>query len=275
MANVCDAADKTRTLIIIYQSTFIVIFCLGLFTLSTSFILLSSPPQVSYAQLSSSPSLETPLTQEEEEGAGNQLAQLDAARQQYLSTWNNTAFSSHFDAFVAEGTHSGYGIYREHVPASVFRPGETIVLYVEPVGFGHQPITDTSTQDGGNSTAAPTTLYLINMTADYIISDSNGTELATIEDVPAINFISHRQNTEFSLTLTLSQEEPFPVGDYLVTYVVHDQVTRQSFQIDKRITIDDDASTGALPLPDNNDDNSMQQLLPQQQLEERSQALES
>jgi hypothetical protein len=55
---------------------------------------------------------------------------------------------------------------------------------------------------------------------------------------------------------------------------VHDQLTGQSFQIDKRITIDDNAITGALPLPDN-DDNSMQQLLPQQQLEERSQALES
>jgi hypothetical protein len=211
-----------------------------------------------------------PLTQEQTNG----LAELETAKQQYLSVWNHTAFSSQFDVFVAEGTHSGYGVYREHIPANVFRPGETIVLYLEPIGFGHQPITDTSTQDGGNnSTATTRTLYLINMTADYIISDSSGTELATIEDLPASNLISHRQNTEFSLTLTLSQEEPFPVGDYLVTYVVHDQVTGQSFQIDKRVTIDD-ARTGALPLPDNNDDNSMQQLLPQQQLEERSQALE-
>jgi hypothetical protein len=100
--------------------------------------------------------------------------------------------------------------------------------------------------------------------------------LATIEDLPAVNLVSHRQNTEFSLTLTLSQEERFPVGNYMVTYIVHDQVTGKSFQIDKQITIDDDASTGALPLPDiiNGEDNSLQQLLPQQQLAERSQALE-
>lgn len=255
------------------RSLTMTLFTLTLLSLSISF-LLSWPLVISFAQLSSSSSPpEMPLTQE---GAGNQLAELEAARQQYLLVWNNTAFSSHFDVFIAEGTHSGYGIYREHVPANVFRPGETIVLYIEPVGFGHQPITDTSTQDGGNNSTAATTrtLYLINMTADYIISDSSRTELATIEDLPVSNLISHRQNTEFSLTLTLSQEEPFPVGDYLVTYVVHDQVTGQSFQIDKRITIDDDASTGALALPDNNDDNSMQQLLPQQQLEERSQALE-
>jgi hypothetical protein len=246
------------------------LFTLTLLSLSIGF-LLSWPLVTSFAQLSSSSSLEMPLTQE----GANQLAELQTARQQYLSIWNNTAFSSLFDVFIAEGSHLGYGIYREHVPANVFRPGETIVLYVEPVGFGHQPIIDDSTQDGGNnSTATTRTLYLMNMTADYIISDSNGTDLATIEDLPAANLISHRQNTEFSLTLTLSQEEPFPVGDYIVTYVVRDQVTGQSFQIDKRITIDDNAITGALPLPDN-DDNSMQQLLPQQQLEELSQALES
>jgi hypothetical protein len=254
------------------RSLIMTLFTLTLLSLSISF-LLSWPLVTSFAQLSSSSSPEMPLTHE----GANQLAELQAARQQYLSAWNNTAFSSLFDVFIAEGSHLGYGIYREHVPANVFRPGETIVLYVEPVGFGHQPITDASTQDGGNnnSTAATTRiLYLMNMTADYIISDSNGTELATIEDLPAANLISHRQNTEFSLTLTLSQEEPFPVGDYMVTYIVHDQLTGQSFQIDKRITIDDNAITGALPLPDN-DDNSMQQLLPQQQLEERSQALES
>ena len=260
------------------------LFTLTLLSLSISFLLVSWLPVTSFAQLSSSSSsTEMPLTQGEG-SVGSQLGELEAARQQYLMVWNNTAFSSQFDVFVAEETHLGYGIYREHVPANVFRPGETIVLYVEPVGFGHQPITDDSTNigngDGNNnsSTAASTrTLYLIDLTADYIISDSNGTELATIEDLPAVNLVSHRQNTEFSLTLTLSQEEPFPVGDYMVTYIVHDQVTGQSFQIDKQITIDGDASTGALPVPDiNGEDNSVQQLLPQQQqpLQERSQALE-
>ena len=56
------------------------------------------------------------------------------------------------------------------------------------------------------------------MTADYIISDSTGSELQAIEDVPvAANLISHRQSTEIPMTLTLTQEEPFPVGDYIVT----------------------------------------------------------
>jgi hypothetical protein len=205
---------------------------------------------------------------------GNQLTELEAAKQQYLSVWNNTPFNSQFDVFIAEGTHAGYGIFREHVPANVFRPGETIVLYVEPVGFGHEPIAETTgTVEGANSTTIPSTLYLINMTADMIISDSSGTVLQTLENLPTESFVSHRQNTEFSLTLTLSQEQPFPVGDYIISYILHDQVTGKSFQLDRRITIDDNAITGAVPLPESVgsiDDNS-QQRLAEQQLQERSQ----
>lgn len=245
------------------------IFCLGLFCLSTGLILFSSP-QVSFAQLSSS--LETSPSQEEVQGA-NELAEFEAAREQYLLSWNNTGFTSQFDVFIAEGTVGLYGVYREHVPANVFRPGETIVLYVEPVGFGHQPIAGTSVEDLGNTDAASRTLYLMNMTADIMGTDASGAQIFAIEDLPvAVNLISHRQVTEIPMTLTLTQEEPFPVGDYILTYVVHDHVTGQSFQIDRQITIDDNAVTGALPLPDISNDNSVQPLVPQQQLEEQSQA---
>jgi hypothetical protein len=251
--------DHKKSLIkMIYRTSLtMTLFSLSLSTVSTCFILLSSPPQASFAQPPSS-FPETPLTQEEAEEV-NQLTDLEAERQQYLSAWNNTAFGSQFDVFIAEGTLSGYGIYREHVPANVFRPGETILLYVEPVGFVHQPLTDASTQDEGNSTTSRT-LYFINMTADIIISDSSGFELQTLEDLPAASLISHRQNTEFPLTVTVLQEQPFPVGDYIITYLINDEVSGQSFQIDKRITIDDNATTGALPLPDINNDNSMQPL---------------
>ena len=261
---------KKRELIMVYRrSLTMTIFTLALLSLSNTFLLSCSLP-TSSAQLSTS--TEMPLTQE----TVNQLAEFEAARQQYLLAWNNTAFSSQFDFFIAEGTLSGYGVYREHIPANVFRPGETMVLYAEPVGFGHQPIMDniSSTQDDGDNSTTSRTLYLINMTVDILIYDSSGTELETLENLPGASLISHRQITEFPLEVTLSQEAPFPVGDYIITYLVHDQVTGQSFQIDRRITIDEDAVTGALPLPDIDGDNSMQQLLPQEQLEERSQPLE-
>jgi hypothetical protein len=88
-------------------------------------LLISSPIQTTFAQLSP-PTSEAALT---EDGVNSQLAEFEAAQQQYLSAWNNTAFNSQFDVFVAEGSHLGYGLYREHIPANVFRPGETIVIY--------------------------------------------------------------------------------------------------------------------------------------------------
>jgi hypothetical protein len=208
------------------------------------------------------------------QGANGQLAELESAKQQYMTTWNNTAFNSQFDVFVAEGTVGLYGEYREHIPANVFRPGETMVLYVEPVGFGYLPITNTNVGSLGNTGARSRTLYLINMTADIYGTDSSGTQIFAVEDLPiASNLISHREMTEIPMTLTLTQEKPFPVGDYIITYVVHDQVTGQSFQLDRQITIDDNAVTGALPLSGTNVDTNVPDVLPEQ-LEERSQALQ-
>ena len=168
----------------------------------------------------------------------SQATSLEAARQQYLQVWNQTEFQIGFNTFIEPGSAPGYGVYEERENNNIFRPGETIQLYAEPVGFGRQPIID---EDTGN------TLYSIDLAADIILSDVNGNEIATIEDLPMPDIISHRQNTELHLTLTVTQESPFPVGDYIVSYIVHDQVTGESFEIDKRITIaaeeDDNAGT--------------------------------
>ena len=99
------------------------------------------------------------------------------------------------------------------------------------------------------------------LAADITLSDVNGNEIATIQDLPMSDIISHRQNTELHLTLTVTQDSPFPVGDYIVSYIVHDQVIGESFEIDKRITIateeDDNAGTA----------NTIQERQRQQQLQ--------
>jgi hypothetical protein len=118
---------------------------------------------------------------------GNQSIDLEAARQQYLTVWNQAEFHIPFSTFVEPSFETGYGIYKEHGSNNIFRPGETVVLYLEQVAFGHQRIID----DNGN------TLYFSNFTADIIIADANdGNQLATIEDLPVGSMISHRQNTE-------------------------------------------------------------------------------
>src|SRR5215203_5872891 len=84
---------------------------------------------------------------------------IEDAQKLYLSIWNQTEFNATFSTFVEPFSAAGYGVYEER--SNVFAPGETIVLYVEPVGFAHRQIID----EGGNNN----TLYFMNMTADYEI----------------------------------------------------------------------------------------------------------
>jgi hypothetical protein len=88
----------------IYRTSLTMALCsLVLLAMSVCF-LPSSIVQTSFAQSTSSSISEIPLSQEQQGQRGDQLAQLDAARQQYLSAWNNTAFTSQFDVFIAEGS---------------------------------------------------------------------------------------------------------------------------------------------------------------------------
>ncbi|MGA9929215.1 MAG: hypothetical protein WBP96_11465, partial [Nitrososphaeraceae archaeon] len=172
-----------------------------------------------------------------------------AIRDQYLQSWENFGFQSIFDTYVVGDTNRGYGIYEEHVSnlssvsntssvpsgsnmsnvssANTFAPGETMYLYVEPVGFIHNP----------SSNESANTRYTIDISADIIISAPNGTELASIIDLPVIKVTSHQKNTELSLLLTLTQIKPFPIGDYNIKYVVKDKPSGRTFDITKEITI--------------------------------------
>jgi hypothetical protein len=154
---------------------------------------------------------------------------IEDARKLYLSVWNQTEFNATFSTFVEPFSAAGYGVYEER--SNVFAPGETIVLYVEPVGFAHRQIID---EEGGNNN----TLYFMNMTADYEIAAANGTKLQLIEDVQAGSITSHRPNTEMPLTLTITPEvQPLPIGDYIITYSVTDDVSGESFELKKEITV--------------------------------------
>ena len=165
---------------------------------------------------------------------------IEDAKELYLSVWNQTEFNATFSTFVEPFSAAGYGVYEER--SNIFAPGETIVLYVEPVGFAHEQVID---EEGGSNNN--TMLYLMNMTADYEIAAANGTELQLIEDVQVGSITSHRPNTEMFLTLTLTPErfgiieafevQPLPIGSYVITYSVTDEVSGESFQLEKDITV--------------------------------------
>lgn len=164
---------------------------------------------------------------------------IEDAKQLYLSVWNQTKFNATFSTFVEPFSVAGYGVYEER--SNVFSPGEAIVLYVEPVGFGHKQIIDKEGDGSSNNNNNNNTmLYLMNITADYEIDAANGTKLQLIEDVQAGSITSHRPNTEMPLTLTITPEvQPLPVGSYVVKYSVTDEISGESFQLKKNIVVTD------------------------------------
>lgn len=129
------------------------------------------------------------------------------------------------DTYVVGGTDSGYGVYEER-GSNIFAPGETFYLYVEPVAFSHKQTLDSK----GN------TLYSIDMSADITIT-SSGTIVASIKNLPVSKLVSHQKNTEVFLLLSLSQSQPFPKGEYEITYVVKDNPSGKTFDIVKNIKI--------------------------------------
>src|SRR5437870_5035248 len=55
------------------------------------------------------------------------------------------------------------------------------------------------------------TLYLSNFTADVVISDKAGKVLGGVQNLPVSEILSHHKNNEISLTVSLTQSNPFPV----------------------------------------------------------------
>ena len=149
----------------------------------------------------------------------------DAAREQFLDVWDTLGFHPLVATYVNESAELGNGLYQER--SNIFSPGEDILLYVQPIGFGHQEIEG----QGGEK------LYLMNFTADIVASFANGTVLGGAQNIPISDLVSHYRNTEIFLSLLLSQESPLPQGDYVINYRVVDQTSGRDFRLSRDIVI--------------------------------------
>ena len=100
------------------------------------------------------------------------IMKYEAAREQFLKVWDQLEFEPRVATFVNASDVIGNGQYQEH--SNVFAPGEEIVLYVQPIGFGHKQI------QGQNGEK----LYLMNFTADIVLTTKNGTIVGGGQDIP-------------------------------------------------------------------------------------------
>ncbi len=140
-------------------------------------------------------------------------------------TKQEQTFRSAFDTFVTSEPE-GYGMYQER-GSNVFEPGETMVLYIEPVGFRYSNLTD----DQGNQ------LYSINFDASFAIYDKDGNVVLEPVNAPIPQIVSHYKNKEVFIPFTITQSSPFPPGEYMIKYSILDENSGNVFELDKNITI--------------------------------------
>ena len=151
------------------------------------------------------------------------------------STDPNNSFHSAKDLFVTTDP-GGYGIYQER-GSNVFSPGETMILYIEPVGFTYKDVAN----DQGEK------LYSINFGASFTIYDADGAKLTGPIDAPIPPIISHYKNKEIFIPFTVTQSSPFPPGGYMIKYSIVDENSGNVFELNKSIAISGDDVSNNLP----------------------------
>jgi hypothetical protein len=147
-------------------------------------------------------------------------------RNNYLSEWERLPFQSSFDTFINENSSQGYGIFTER-NSSIFNPNQRILLYLEPIGFKHEPIINTEEKK----------LYLINITSLITMEDDKGNEVPSIEDIQDYIFKSYNKMTELYLSIDLDLTSSLLPGNYVITYTLIDNISKEYFGIKKNITI--------------------------------------
>lgn len=199
---------------------------LSVATLVTAFILVDvTTPVVVYAQNATSVN-ETATSKNATTSAAG-ASDFKTIKDDYFAKWKQLDFKSAFDTFI-DSSASQYGVYDEH-PSNIYGPdARSIVLYVEPVGFGHKEGLD----EQGN------VLYGLDFQAVIEISDKGG--LAISEPIPAdlgsiVN--SHRQVTEVFMPIRIDLDQPLPIGEYTITYTITDNTSGKNFKIVKDIRV--------------------------------------
>lgn len=137
--------------------------------------------------------------------AGQSLADVEKAEAAVFEAWNAMPIDFRVALFVEEAPQ-GFGLYNPRAEA-LFKAGEPIIVYAEPVGYGWT--------DNGDGT------WGFGFTVDLAIKNKEGGILASQENYQRAEFVSRSRNRELMLTFTLTLDGA-PAGDYIVEYLIHD-----------------------------------------------------
>ncbi len=154
-----------------------------------------------------------------QQAAAQTLADVQAAERKLDDVWLKTPLT--FRKTLLADKVSGFGVYTERA-GNVYAPGDSVLVYSEPVGYGWQ--------DNGDGT------YAFGFNVDLLIKSPDGSILGGKENFQKITLTSRARNHEFLLTLRLTPDG-FPVGDYILQYTIHDIVTGKTATITEPFSI--------------------------------------
>ncbi|MGF9563676.1 hypothetical protein [Neorhizobium sp. JUb45] len=148
------------------------------------------------------------------------LENLTKAETKMYEAWAKVPFSERIVTFVAQKS-GGYGIYQEK-QGTVFKQGEPVITYVEPIGFGWKEL--------------PGEMYETNFVADLVLKDDKGAVVTDQKGFVKNVLQSHNAITEFSMDFTLTLDGA-PAGNYVVTYTINDISSGEKFSFDQDFSI--------------------------------------
>jgi hypothetical protein len=132
------------------------------------------------------------------------VADIDKADAAVVAAWEKTPLTIRKVLFVA-APPEGFGMYQPR-PNNVFKKGEPLIAYIEPVGFGWKEL------DEGR--------YTLGFRVSYKIYLADGKVGIAKDDFVTIQKQSYDRNREFNLVLTSNLDAP--PGDYVLEYTLHD-----------------------------------------------------
>lgn len=153
--------------------------------------------------------------------ASDGVGAISAAQDLLASVWSQTTELTFGQALLVEQEATGYGVYNPR-PTNIFKPGEKILLYCEPMGF-----------DYGNPGEG---LWSVNFFIDLQILDAGGSQLANLPEVTQYNMVSRHLNREIPANITYVLQGIKP-GRYTLVTTLRDKNSQKSGSFQTAIEI--------------------------------------
>ena len=148
-----------------------------------------------------------------------EIAKREAA---VIEAWNATPLTVRRAIFV-EAHPDVYGDYAERAN-NVFKKGDKLITYAEPVGYGWKDI-------GGG-------FYQFGFKVDFLVKTPDGKVIGGQEDFANLVMKSRAHLTDFMVVLNLNLGNTGP-GDYVVEYKLRDVASSKSYTISQPFKIVD------------------------------------